>query len=111
TADETGDIICLDIVADGFLYNMVRSIVGTMVNVGRHKWDKSEVARILAAQDRSIAGSTAPARALFLVQVWYDRSTSGTSRASPKLTLSRKIVLISGNCVIISVVISLFLSG
>jgi tRNA pseudouridine38-40 synthase len=71
-ADETGDIICLDIVADGFLYNMVRSIVGTLVNVGRHKWDKGEVARILAAQDRSIAGSTAPALGLFLVEVWYE---------------------------------------
>jgi tRNA pseudouridine38-40 synthase len=71
-ADETGEIICLDIVADGFLYNMVRSIAGTLVNVGRHKWDKSEVARILEAQDRSIAGSTAPACGLFLVEVWYE---------------------------------------
>src|SRR5262245_41169248 len=71
-AGETGDIICLDIVADGFLYNMVRSIVGTLVNVGRKKWDKSEVARILEAQDRSIAGSTAPACGLFLVEVWYE---------------------------------------
>ena len=71
-ADEAGDIISLDIVADGFLYNMVRSIVGTLVNVGRHKWDQDEVARILAAQDRSIAGSTAPACGLFLVEVWYE---------------------------------------
>jgi tRNA pseudouridine38-40 synthase len=71
-ADESGDIVCLDIIADGFLYNMVRSIVGTLVNVGRHKWDKDEVARILAAQDRSIAGSTAPACGLFLVEVWYE---------------------------------------
>ncbi len=70
--DETGDIISLDIIADGFLYNMVRSIVGTLVNVGRHKWDKDEVARILEAQNRSIAGSTAPACGLFLVEVWYE---------------------------------------
>jgi tRNA pseudouridine38-40 synthase len=68
----TGDIICLEITADGFLYNMVRSIVGTLVNVGRQKWDKAEVARILRAQNRSIAGSTAPACGLFLVEVWYD---------------------------------------
>jgi tRNA pseudouridine38-40 synthase len=66
------DIICMEITADGFLYNMVRSIVGTLVNVGRQKWDKAEVARILQAQNRSIAGSTAPACGLFLVQVWYD---------------------------------------
>ena len=62
----------MDIVADGFLYNMVRSIVGTLVNVGRDKWTADDVARILAAQDRSIAGCTAPACGLYLVQVWYD---------------------------------------
>lgn len=67
-----GDMICMDIIADGFLYNMVRSIVGTLVNVGRQKWPREEVSRILAAQDRSIAGSTAPACGLFLVQVWYE---------------------------------------
>jgi tRNA pseudouridine38-40 synthase len=72
TSNATGDIICMDITADGFLYNMVRSIVGTLVNVGRQKWDKTEVARILEAQNRSIAGSTAPACGLFLVQVWYE---------------------------------------
>ncbi len=71
TPQQEGDIISLDIIADGFLYNMVRSIVGTLVNVGRHKWDKAEVARILAARNRSIAGSTAPACGLFLVEVWY----------------------------------------
>jgi tRNA pseudouridine38-40 synthase len=72
TPNATGDIICMDITADGFLYNMVRSIVGTLVNVGRQKWDRAEVARILQAQNRSIAGSTAPACGLFLVQVWYE---------------------------------------
>jgi tRNA pseudouridine38-40 synthase len=51
---------------------MVRSIMGTLVNVGRHKWDKGEVSRILHARDRSIAGSTAPACGLFLAQVWYE---------------------------------------
>jgi tRNA pseudouridine38-40 synthase len=66
------DIICMDIIADGFLYNMVRSIMGTLVNVGRHKWPREELSRILGAQDRSIAGSTAPACGLFLVQVWYE---------------------------------------
>ncbi len=70
--DAAGDIICMDIIADGFLYNMVRSIVGTLVNVGRQKWSADEVARILKAQNRSIAGSTAPACGLFLVEVWYE---------------------------------------
>jgi tRNA pseudouridine38-40 synthase len=67
-----GDIICTEIIADGFLYNMVRSIMGTLINVGRHKWTKEDVARILSAQNRSVAGSTAPACGLYLVEVWYE---------------------------------------
>src|SRR5579872_3073078 len=67
-----GEIICTEIVADGFLYNMVRSIVGTLVNVGRQKWTKADVSRILTAQNRSLAGSTAPACGLYLVEVWYE---------------------------------------
>ncbi|MBI3866611.1 MAG: tRNA pseudouridine(38-40) synthase TruA [Planctomycetia bacterium] len=72
SAATDGPIIAMDIIADGFLYNMVRSIVGTLVNVGREKWTRDDVQRILAAQDRSIAGSTAPACGLYLVRVWYD---------------------------------------
>lgn len=64
-------LICVEIIADGFLYNMVRSIVGTLVNVGRGKWTAADVAAILAAQCRSSAGSTAPACGLFLVNVDY----------------------------------------
>jgi tRNA pseudouridine38-40 synthase len=62
----------MDIVADGFLYNMVRAIVGTLVNVGRDRWTRDDVARILATQSRTIAGSTAPAAGLYLVHVWYE---------------------------------------
>jgi tRNA pseudouridine38-40 synthase len=72
SAETDGPIIAMDIIADGFLYNMVRSILGTLVNVGRDKWTRDDVARILAAQNRSIAGSTAPACGLYLVQVCYE---------------------------------------
>jgi tRNA pseudouridine38-40 synthase len=72
SADLDSPIISMDIIADGFLYNMVRSVVGTLINVGRDKWTHDDVARILATQDRSIAGSTAPACGLYLVQVWYE---------------------------------------
>lgn len=65
-------VICMDIIADGFLYNMVRTILGTLVNVGREKWTRDDVARILKAENRSTAGSTAPACGLYLVQVWYE---------------------------------------
>lgn len=67
-----GEFICIEIEADGFLYNMVRTITGTLVNVGRGTWEKSDVERILLAQDRKIAGGTAPACGLYMAQVYYD---------------------------------------
>ena len=66
-----GDWLWLDVEADGFLYNMVRSIAGTLINVGRGYWLESEVARILQAEDRAQAGPTAPAHGLFLMRVTY----------------------------------------
>jgi tRNA pseudouridine38-40 synthase len=63
--------VCLEICADGFLYNMVRSIVGTLVNVGRGRWDVPDVQSILEARDRHCAGETAPAQGLYLVSVEY----------------------------------------
>jgi tRNA pseudouridine38-40 synthase len=71
TPDVDGDYICIDVVADGFLYNMVRCITGTLLEVGRGKWGQSEVSQILLGQDRQTAGITAPAQGLFLMQVDY----------------------------------------
>ena len=59
--------------ADGFLYNMVRAIAGTLMNVGRGYWPESQVAAILHAEDRTLAGPTAPAQGLFLMRVTYER--------------------------------------
>jgi len=67
------DLIWLDVEADGFLYNMVRAIAGTLMNVGRGYWPESEVASILRAEDRRRAGPTAPAQGLFLMRVTYER--------------------------------------
>ena len=69
-----GDWIWLDVEADGFLYNMVRAIAGTLMNVGRGFWPESQVAEILNAEDRVQAGPTAPAQGLFLMRVSYDKS-------------------------------------
>jgi tRNA pseudouridine38-40 synthase len=68
-----GDWIWLDVEADGFLYNMVRAIAGTLMNVGRGYWPETHVAEILQAEDRKEAGPTAPAQGLFLMRVTYDR--------------------------------------
>lgn len=69
--DSNGDFLCIDVVADGFLYNMVRCITGTLLEVGRGKWGTAEVFKILVGQNRHIAGITAPAQGLFLIQVDY----------------------------------------
>jgi tRNA pseudouridine38-40 synthase len=66
-----GDWIWLDVEADGFLYNMVRAVAGTLMNVGRGFWPESKVAEILAAEDRVQAGPTAAAQGLFLMRVIY----------------------------------------
>jgi tRNA pseudouridine38-40 synthase len=67
-----GDWIWLDVEADGFLYNMVRAIAGTLINVGRGYWPEMKVAEILQAEDRAQAGPTAPAQGLFLMRVTYE---------------------------------------
>ncbi len=64
--------IQFEVCADGFLYNMVRNIVGTLVEVGRGARDESWPAAVLAAQDRRAAGQTAPPQGLFLVSVEYE---------------------------------------
>ena len=69
--NRAGEYIWLDVEADGFLYNMVRAIAGTLLNVGRAYWPESMVADILHAEDRTKAGPTAPAQGLFLMRVTY----------------------------------------
>lgn len=70
-AENERDSVHFDIEADGFLYNMVRSIVGTLVEVGRGAQAESWPAEVLAALDRRVAGKTAPPQGLFLVRVDY----------------------------------------
>ena len=62
----------LKISGDGFLYNMVRIIFGTIVSVGYGKIKPSEVTDIILSKDRSKAGKTMPAKALLLKSVEYD---------------------------------------
>lgn len=63
--------IVIEIAADGFLYNMVRNIVGTLVEVGLGKQAISWPGELIAAKDRTQAGPTAPPQGLFLVSVEY----------------------------------------
>jgi tRNA pseudouridine38-40 synthase len=63
--------LAFEIEADRFLHSMVRSLVGTLVDVGRGYFSLSDFIEILKAKDRKKAGLTAPARGLYLVRVNY----------------------------------------
>lgn len=66
-----GDIITFRVSADGFLYNMVRIFVGTLVDVAYGKLSAEDIPRIIEARDRRLAGSTAPPEGLYLNKVVY----------------------------------------
>jgi tRNA pseudouridine38-40 synthase len=68
-----GGGLAIEVEADGFLYGMMRAIVGTVVAVGSGKLPPGTVARALKTGDRSLCGQAAPARGLFLVSVTYPR--------------------------------------
>ena len=65
------DKLYFDIVGNGFLYNMVRIIVGTLLQVGRGKRPPEDMVRLMAPARRDEAGPTAPAKGLCLMRVYY----------------------------------------
>ena len=67
-----GGRIEIEVTANGFLYNMVRGIAGTLIDVGRGALEPAGVQRILESRERSEAGPTAPACGLCLISVEYD---------------------------------------
>ena len=66
-----GPDIFFDLQGDGFLYNMVRNIVGTLLEIGRGHWPVQRIPQILASRDRSQAGPTTPPAGLTLQWVKY----------------------------------------
>lgn len=69
TDEEDSKLITVEVSGNGFLYNMVRIIVGTLMEIGKGK--PYDIGQILNGQDRRLAGPTAPAQGLFLKQVSY----------------------------------------
>ncbi len=66
-----GDCLVYQVCGNGFLYRMVRNIVGVLLDVGRGNLKPDDISQILESKQRSEAGATAPARGLFLLQVEY----------------------------------------
>ncbi|MFH0791265.1 MAG: tRNA pseudouridine(38-40) synthase TruA [Candidatus Omnitrophota bacterium] len=66
-------LIIIDIEADGFLYNMARNIAGTLIEIGRGRFKEGSLKKILLSKNRNLAGPTAPAKGLCLMEVKYCR--------------------------------------
>ncbi len=71
-AERLGDEIKVAVCADGFLYNMVRAIVGTMVYASHGKLSPGEIPALLETRDRRLTGPTMPPQGLYLNRVWYE---------------------------------------
>lgn len=69
----TGDLLTMRVAADGFLYNMVRIMVGTLLHVSMGRISPGNLPDIISAKDRSIAGPTAVPYGLYLNRVFYER--------------------------------------
>lgn len=71
-AEREGDLISVYVCANGFLYNMVRAIVGTMVYAAYGKLEPDEIPRLLELGDRRLTGPTMPPQGLYMNRIWYD---------------------------------------
>ena len=75
TVERAGDRVTITVTADGYLYNMVRILAGTLVEAGLHKRTPESIPALLASRDRRRAGQTLPATGLFLEDVAYSELT------------------------------------
>lgn len=71
-AEKQGDIITVSVCADGFLYNMCRAIVGTLIYASYGKLQPEDIPALLEKGDRRLTGPTMPPQGLYLNRVWYD---------------------------------------
>ncbi len=69
--EKEGDLITISVCADGFLYNMCRAIVGTLVYASYGKLEPEEIPELLEKGDRRLTGPTMPPQGLYLNRVWY----------------------------------------
>ena len=72
-----GAMLTVSVCADGFLYNMCRAIVGTLVYAGYGKLEPEAIPELLEKGDRRLTGPTMPPQGLYLNRVWYDGAVGG----------------------------------
>ena len=71
TVEQQGELIRLQVQGNGFLYNMVRAMVGTCIYAAEGKLDPAEIPAILESRNRTLAGPTAPPDGLYMTNLWY----------------------------------------
>ena len=71
-AEREGDLFSVYVCADGFLYNMVRAIVGTMVYAAYGKLRAADIPALLETGDRRLTGPTMPPQGLYMNRIWYE---------------------------------------
>ena len=71
SVEQNGDNITIDVEGNRFMYNMVRNMVGTLVEIGRGRWQPEVIDKIIAATDRRQAGMLAPPNGLCLMKVYF----------------------------------------
>ena len=76
TIGQEGELVTLFVEGNGFLYNMVRILAGTLTDIGCGKCAEGAIAKALANTDRLALGQTAPAHGLTLMRVWYPENAS-----------------------------------
>lgn len=81
-AERDGDVITVAVCADGFLYNMVRAIVGTLVYASDGKLSPADIPALLERGDRRLTGPTMPPQGLYMRRVWYDGAVGRMMEAS-----------------------------
>lgn len=70
--ERRGELILLRVCANGFLYNMVRAMTGTVVYAAEAKSARQDIGRILDSGNRTAAGPTVPPGGLYMTHLWYD---------------------------------------
>jgi len=72
--EREGDLLIFKISANRFLRNMVRAIVGTLIEIGEHKLNLDDLKAIVKSENRSKAGYSVPAHGLYLTEVQYPKT-------------------------------------